>query len=118
MKSNVTTAPTIPFTEITLHLSNLLFILPNIAHAIIGMIVFIISVGTAHTANPVNISAIAEPIPPASAPTTGPKKNAHISITLSPKCAYPKGIGICTTIVATHVSAINTAVIHICVTVI
>ena len=89
MKSNVTTAPTIPFTEITLHLSNLLFILPNIAHAIIGMIVFIISVGT-----------------------------AHISITLSPKCAYPKGIGICTTIVATHVSAINTAVIHICVTVI
>ena len=43
MKSNVTTAPTIPFTEITLHLSNLLFILPNIAHAIIGMIVFIIS---------------------------------------------------------------------------
>ena len=80
MKSNVTTAPTIPFTEITLHLSNLLFILPNIAHAIIGMIVFIISVGTAHTANPVNISAIAEPIPPASAPTTGPKKNAHISV--------------------------------------
>ena len=33
-----------------------------------GIIVFIRSVGTAHTGYPVRISAIAEPIPPASAP--------------------------------------------------
>lgn len=79
-----------------------------------GMILLMINVGIAQIGKPVNISAIIEPIPPARHPTTGPKKKLVIKITLSPRCAYPSGIGIWINIVARHVSAIQIAVIHSC----
>ena len=73
---------------------------------------FIISVGNAQNAYPVERSASAEPTPPAKAPANGPQRPAQIYIPASPRFMYqpPSGIGICTKVVRTNTSAVKTAV--------
>ena len=73
------------------------------------------NVGITHTYQPPNRSARDEPIPPAMAPTVGPKVRALIMTMASPMLKNPSvaGIGNWISIVATQTKAVITAEIAI-----
>ena len=66
----------------------------NIPQAISAIITFIMIVEGAQIGYPVRTSAKDAPAPPAIHPTHGPNMKHARRIMLSPRFAYPRGIGI------------------------